>query len=721
MKHTLLFFTALLVACNSGKKPAVNRTLLSFNMQASELSTAGKVAPRPEKKPKILTTEWGEQRTDEYYWLNERENPEVVAYLNAENEYAEKVLQPVMVLRERLFDEMKARIKQDDNSVPYFNRGYWYYTRFESGKEYPFLCRKKDSMTAAEELMLDVNLLAESHSYCNVTGLSVSPDNRYLYYAADYTGRNLFRAQIKDLQTGQLLPDEFDSAFGGAVWAKNSRFLFYDTKDAVTLRTDKIWRHRLGDSSDKDVLVFHETDETAYASIEGSKDGEYVFINHGYTQNVETHYLQLDQPEAEFKVIEPRKDDFYYFVEHHNGQFIIRTNQEGRNFSIMTAPVSNPGRANWKSLIQHRKEALVEHIEVYRDFMAINERRGGLQKISLYNWSDGSRHDIDFGEPTYETSTIPLPDYNSALLRYAFSSLKTPASVVDYEVATRTKTLKKTEPVLGGYDAANYETAFLWANARDGVKVPVSVVYKKGIALDGTAPCYQIGYGSYGSSYDPAFNKNMISLIDRGFVCAIAHIRGGMEMGFDWYEQGKMNHKINTFNDFIDCSEMLIQQKYTSSDRLFAQGGSAGGLLMGAIVNMRPELYRGIIASVPFVDVLTTMSDPSIPLTTGEYTEWGNPGVREEYEYMKKYSPYDNVKAQAYPNLLVKTSFSDSQVQYFEPAKWVARLRDVKTDKNLLLFVTNMSGSHGGSSGRFERLKERAQEYAWMLGLLGQK
>lgn len=721
MKYTLLFFTALLVACNSGKKPTVNRTFLSFNMQASELSTADKVAPRPEKKPKMLTTSWGEQRTDEYYWLNERENPEVVAYLNAENEYAEKVLQPVATLRERLFEEMKARIKQDDNSVPYFNRGYWYYTRFESGKEYPFFCRKKASMTAAEELMLDVNLLAEGHSYCNVTGLVVSPDNRYLYYAADYTGRNLFRARIKDLQTGQLLPDEFDSAFGGAVWAKNSRFLFYDTKDDVTLRTDKIWRHRLGDTSDKDVLVFHETDETAYASIEGSKDGEYAFINHGYTQNVETHYLQLDQPEAAFKVIEPRKDDFYYFVEHHNGQFIIRTNQEGRNFSIMTAPVSNPGRANWKALIPHRKEALVEHIEVYRDFMAINERRGGLQKISLYNWSDGSRHDIDFGEPTYEASTIPLPDYNSALLRYAFSSLKTPASVVDYEVATRTKTLKKTEPVLGGYDAANYETAFLWANARDGVKVPVSVVYKKGIALDGSAPCYQIGYGSYGSSYDPAFNKNMISLMDRGFVCAIAHIRGGMEMGFEWYEQGKMNHKINTFNDFIDCSEMLIQQKYTSADRLFAQGGSAGGLLMGAIVNMRPELYRGIIASVPFVDVLTTMSDPSIPLTTGEYTEWGNPGVREEYEYMKKYSPYDNVKAQAYPNLLVKTSFSDSQVQYFEPAKWVARLRDIKTDKNLLLFVTNMSGSHGGSSGRFERLKERAQEYAWMLGLLGQK
>ncbi len=716
-----LSFLLLAIACGQREQPSsnTNSTTNHFNMQPSVFNAADATAPHPEKKPKELTAPSGDKRIDEYYWLNERNNPDVTTYLNAENEYAEKVMTPVKDLKEQLFEEMKARVKQDDNSVPYFDNGYWYFVRFETGKEYPIICRKKDNLDAPEEIMLNVNILAEGKPYCSVTGTNVSPDNRYLVYAADYTGRNLYKARIKDLQTGKLLNDEWDSAFGSSVWSKDSKYVFYDTKDEETLRTDKVWRHEVG--SKKDVLIHEEKDETAYASLYGSKDGEYAFIGHGYTQNIETHYLQLDQPLSDFKVIAPREKEFYYDVEHHNGQFVIRTNKDGRNFSVMTAPVTQPGKENWKPLIAHDPNVLIDGIDVFRDFMAINERSGGLQKIRVHNWADGNTHYVDFGEPTYTASTTSLADFNAKILRYNFSSLKTPNSVFDYEVATKTKTLKKMEPVLGGYDPNNFTTEFVWATARDGVKVPVSLVYKKGLVKDGSAPCFQISYGSYGISYDPGFNKTNISLMERGFVCAIAHIRGGMEMGFEWYENGKMMKKMNTFTDFIDCSEMLIKEKYTSADRLFAQGGSAGGLLMGAVANMRPDLYKGMIASVPFVDVLTTMSDASIPLTTGEYTEWGNPAIKEQYDYMKLYSPYDNVKKQAYPNMLVKTSFADSQVQYFEPAKWVARLRDNKTDNNLLLFVTNMSGSHGGASGRFERLKERAQEYAWMLGLLGQK
>ena len=708
----------LLFACAQPSNNTSNTS--NFNMQPSVFNGGVATAPHPEQKPKELVSPSGDKRTDEYYWLNERENPAVTAYLKAENDYADKVMAPVAGLKDQLFEEMKARVKEDDNSVPYMKKDYWYYVRFETGKEYPIFCRKKGSMEASEEIMLNVNTLAEGKAYCNVTGLNISPDNRYAVYAADFTGRNLYRAHILDLQTHQLLSDEWDSAFGSSVWSKDSKYVFYDTKDEITLRTDKVWRHEVGTSNKKDVLVLHEKDETAYASLYGSKDGEYAFIGHGYTQNIETHSLQLDNPTGSFQVIAPREKEFFYDVEHHNGKFIIRTNKEGRNFSIMTTATDKPGKENWQSLIAHDPTTLIDGIDVFRDFMAINSRNGGLQKIKVYNWADGSSHFVDFGEPTYTAYATSLRDFDSKFLRYNFSSLKTPNSVFDYDVASKTKTLQKTEPVLGGYDPNNYTTEFLWATARDGVKVPVSVVYKKGLTKNGTAPCFQIGYGSYGSSYDPEFNKSLISLMERGFVCAIAHIRGGMEMGFEWYENGRMMKKMNTFTDFIDCSEMLIKEKYTASDRLFAQGGSAGGLLMGAVANMRPDLYKGMIASVPFVDVLTTMSDASIPLTTGEYTEWGNPAIKEQYDYMKTYSPYDNIKKQAYPNMLVKTSFADSQVQYFEPAKWVARLRDNKTDNNLLLFVTNMSGSHGGASGRFERLKERAQEYAWMLGLLGE-
>lgn len=715
--NTILKAIVLLTLFSSCEQP---NSSSSFTMKEPVFTSQGLTAPRPEKKPITLTAPNGDQRLDEYYWLNERENPAVVAYLEAENKYAETILAPVANLRNTLFEEMRSRIKEDDNSVPYYNKGYWYYTRYETGKEYPIFCRKKETLEAPEIILLDVNQLAAGKAYCSVTGLNVSPNNQLLYYAVDYTGRNLYQGRILNLETGALLPEVLESAFGASIWSKDNQFLFYDTKDAQTLRTDKVWRHQLGTPTEKDALVFHETDETTYASLSGSKDGEYAFINHGYTQNLETHFLQLDQPLGSFQVIEPRQKDFFYEVEHHKGQFIVRSNLQGRNFSLFTTPVDQPGKTNWKPLLPYQADALVESVDIFDAFMAINERRGGLQQIRVYQWADGSTHDIDFGEPTYDAATVQLANYESKEIRFVFSSLKTPVSIFDYEVATKTKQLKKVEPVLGGYDPTLYQTAFIWAPARDGAKVPVSLVYKKTTALDGTAPCYQIGYGAYGVSYDPGFNKSLISLLDRGFVCAIAHIRGGMELGYEWYEQGKMGNKMNSFYDFIDCSEALIQQKYTAADRLFAQGGSAGGLLMGAVANLRPDLYKGIISSVPFVDVLTTMSDPSIPLTTGEYTEWGNPNNPEEYAYMKQYSPYDNIKAQAYPHLLVKTSFSDSQVQYFEPAKWVARLRDLKTDDHLLLFITNMTGSHGGASGRFERLKERALEYSWMLGLLGQ-
>lgn len=676
--------------------------------------------PRPEKKPKQLVSAHGDVRTDEYYWLNERDNPAVRAYLEAENRYADSVLAPVAALQERLFEEMKARIQQDDNTVPYLKNGYWYYVRFETGKEYPIYCRKKGTLEAPEEILVDANALAQGKPYCLVSYLNVSPDNRLLFYAVDYSGRNLFEGRILDLTTGRLLPDGFSGQIAGpTAWANDSQHLFYQTKDPLTLRPDKIRRHRIGTDGKRDVVVLEEADETLYVSLTKSKSGQYIFANLGYTDNLETHYLNADEPLGQFRVLRPRQKDFFYEVEHHGEHFLIRTNWNARNFRLLQAPVQQPSPEQWTEVIPHRSDVLLDGVEVFKEHVVLVERKGGLKQLRIIRWNDRQEHYLDFGEPTYTVSPEANAEYDSQVLRYRFSSLKTPGSIFDYNMETQQKTLKKTEPVLGGFDASNYETQFLWVKARDGKQVPVSLVYRKGFQRNGSAPCLLVGYGSYGFAYDPAFNREAISLLDRGFVCAIAHIRGGVELGYGWYDDGKMLHKMNTFYDFIDVAAALCAQQYTSADRLFASGRSAGGLLMGAIANMAPEQFRGIIAGVPFVDVLTTMSDPSIPLTTGEYTEWGNPAVREEYEYMKQYSPYDNVKAQPYPHLLVLTSFADSQVQYFEPAKWVARLRDLKTDHNTLLFKTNMSGSHGGSSGRFERLRERALEYAWMLGILG--
>jgi oligopeptidase B len=719
MRHLKILTLAAisLSACQNTPKPESTQST-PFAVKPTVFNPQSAIAPHPEQKPKELITAWGDKRTDEYYWLNERENPAVKAYLEAENRYADSVLAPVKGIRENLYEELKARIKEDDQTVPYFKNGYWYVARFETGKEYPIFTRKKGELTAAEEVLVDVNALAAGKEYCQFGGLQVSRDNQLLAYSVDYSGRNLFKVYFKNLATGKDLPESFDIG-GSFVWANDNKTILYDTKDQTTLRNDKIWRHVIGTPQKSDVLMFHEKDETQYAFLGKSKSEQYFFINCAYTQTVEVQYLDANNPTGNFQTIRPREKNFFYEADHWNDKFLIRTNWEAKNFRLMEAPVSDPRRENWKDVLAHREEVLLDGFTVFKDHLVTSEHKGGLSQLHVIRWADKADHYIEVGEPTYACSVDNNPEFDTKTLRYAFSSMKTPATIVDYNMETKTKEVKKVAPVLGNFNSADYETEYVWVTARDGVKVPVSLVHKKGLPRDGSAPCHLTGYGSYGMIYDPGFNRDKVSLLDRGFVVAIAHIRGGMEMGYKWYEDGKMLKKINTFNDFIDCADFLVKEKYTASDRLFAEGRSAGGLLMGAVTNMRPDLFKGIITGVPFVDVVTTMSDPSIPLTTGEYTEWGNPANQAEYDYMKSYSPYDNMKKGEYPNLLVITSFADSQVQYFEPAKYVARLRDLKTDKNVLLFKTSMSGSHGGSSGRFKRLEERALEYAWMMGLLG--
>ncbi|MFN0036171.1 MAG: S9 family peptidase [Saprospiraceae bacterium] len=717
MKHflPLLLLLTLLASCQN--TPTSTQTSTTA-LQPSVFKPESATPPHPEQKLKELLSASGDKRTDEYYWLNERENPAVRAYLEAENRYADSVLAPVKALREKLYEELKSRIKEDDQSVPYFKNGYWYVVRFETGKEYPIFTRRKGDLNAAEEILVDVNILAAGKEYCQFGGFQVSRDNSLMAYSVDYSGRNLYKIYFKNLSTGKDLPESFD--IGGAfAWANDNQTILYDTKDKVTLRNDKIWRHVMGTAQKQDVLMYHEKDETQYAYLGKSKSEQYFFVNCAYTQTVEVQYLDANKPTGNFQTIRPREKDFFYDVEHWNDKFLVRTNWDAKNFRLMETPVSDPRRENWKDVLPHRDDVLLDGFTVFKDHLVTAEHKGGLSQVHITRWADKADHYIEVGEPTYACFIDNNPEFDTKTLRYGFASLKTPATIVDYNMDTKAKEVKKVAPVLAGFDANNYQTEYIWATARDGVKVPISLVYKKGLAKNGSAPCHLTGYGSYGSSYDPFFNRDKVSLLDRGFVVAIAHIRGGMEMGYSWHEDGRMLKKMNTFNDFIDCADFLVKEKYTSADCLFAEGRSAGGLLMGAVTNMRPDLFKGIITGVPFVDVLTTMSDSSIPLTTGEYTEWGNPAVKAEYDYMKTYSPYDNLKKGNYPNLLVLTSFADSQVQYFEPAKYVARLRDLKTDKNVLLLKTNLSGSHGGASGRFKRLEERAVEYAWMMGLLG--
>lgn len=711
MKKALLLSTVCLIFASSCKKE--NKDEMTKEIQP----------PVAKIEPTILEKH-GHKRTDNYFWLNDRENQEVIDYLNAENEYYEKMTAHTKELQEQLFKEMKERIKEDDSSVPYFFNGYWYITRYETGKDYPIHTRKKGSMDAPEEIMFDCNEMAKGHNYFNLTGISVSPDNKYAAFSVDTVSRRIYNIQIKNLETGEILADKIEGVSGGSSWANDNKTLFYTGKDLKTLRADKIFKHKMGTSQKDDVMIFHEKDDTFNTYVYKEISQKYLIIGSSSTMTSEYQILEANNPDGKFRMFQPRVRGLEYGIDYYDGKFYIVTNKDNAtNFKLMTTPENATTQENWKELIAHREDVLLEGIDIFKDYLVISERDNnkGLNNIRIKPWN-GQEYYLPFDSETYTAYTTTNVDFNTSKLRYGYQSMKTPSSVIEFDMKTKEKKVLKEQEVLGGkFNKDNYVEERVWATAKDGTKVPISMVYKKGLKKDGKNPLLLYAYGSYGYSMDPYFSTARLSLVDRGFVYAIAHIRGGEDLGRLWYENGKLLKKMNTFTDFIDCSQFVIDQKFTSADHLYAQGGSAGGLLMGAIANMAPQLYKGILAGVPFVDVVTTMLDDSIPLTTGEYDEWGNPNEKEYYEYMLSYSPYDNVKAQDYPNMYVSTGLHDSQVQYWEPAKWVAKLRATKTDKNLLFLDTNMDAGHGGASGRFEALKEVAKEYAFMLDLEGIK
>ncbi len=667
-------------------------------------------------KPHEMTIH-GHTRVDNYFWLKERENPEVIKYLEDENAYTEHELADTKKFQEDLYKEMRSRIKEDDESVPYKDNGYFYYTRYEEGKEYQLRCRKKDTMDAPEEVFIDENKLAEGHDYFSLGGVVISDDNKVAAFGIDTVSRRLYTIQFKNLETGEIFPEQIANCSGGGAWAKDNKTFFYIAKDTETLRTNRIMKHVLGTDPSEDVEVFNETDETFSCYTWRSKSKDYIFI--GSFQTVSSEYRMLDagNPNGEFKVIQPRERDHEYNVSHFQDKLYIVTNWNAKNFRLMETPVSKPGKENWKEVIGHRAETLLEGIEIFKNYLVVDERTNGLPQLRIIEQKTGSEHYLNFGEEAYTSYVGTNMEFDTEILRYGYSSLTTPWSTLDYNMRTKEKNLLKEQPVLGDFDRNNYQTERVMVTAEDGTQIPMSIVHRKGLEKNGANPTLLYAYGSYGASMDPYFSSTRLSLLDRGFVYALAHIRGGQEMGRQWYEDGKLLNKKNTFTDFISCGEYLIENMYSDKDNLFAMGGSAGGLLMGAVVNMRPDLWKGVVAQVPFVDVITTMLDESIPLTTGEYDEWGNPNDKEYYDYILSYSPYDNVVAQDYPNMLVTTGLHDSQVQYWEPAKWVAKLRTTKTDKNLLLLHTNMEAGHGGASGRFEALRETALEYAFLFKL----
>ena len=674
--------------------------------------------PVAKKIPKELTIH-DDTRIDNYYWLNQREDPEVIAYLEAENAYYEAKTRHLEGFTEDLFQEMKARIKQDDSSVPYKYNGYWYITKFEKGKDYPIYTRKKGSLDADEELLFDCNKLAEGHEYFNLTGLNISPDNKMVSFGVDTIGRRQYTLHIKNLETNIILDDNVPNITGSSTWASDNKTLFYAKKDPVTLRSFQIYKHKLGETQDE--LVYEESDDTFGTAVYKTKSQEYLVIVNYSTLTTEYHVLDANTPDSEFSVIQPRTRGLEYSLDHYEDQFYILTNKdEAKNFKLMKTPVDKTTMENWVEVIPHRKDVLLEGVDIFKDYLAVSERSEGLNKIRIMRWDNTADYYLPFESETYTAYTTTNVEFDTNILRYAYNALTTPSSIIEFNMDTKEKTVLKQQEVLGGnFDKDNYASKRVFATAKDGTKIPMSLVYRKGLELNGKNPVLQYAYGSYGSTSDPYFSTSRLSLLDRGFVYAISHVRGGEYMGREWYEDGKLFNKKNTFTDFIACSEYLINENYTSAEHLYAYGGSAGGLLMGAIVNMSPELYNGVVAAVPFVDVITTMLDDSIPLTTGEYDEWGNPNEKDYYDYILSYSPYDNVEAKDYPNLLVTTGLHDSQVQYWEPAKWVAKLRDMKTDENVLFLDTNMDAGHGGASGRFERLKEVAKQYAFFLSLEG--
>ncbi len=661
----------------------------------------------------------GDTRIDKYYWMNDRNDPKVIAYLKAENEYLDTMMEPAAGMRKKLYEEMRGRIMETDASVPYLKNGYYYYTRFTEGKEYPVYCRKKGSLEGTEEILLDVNVLAAGHDYYQVGGMSVSPDAQWLAYGIDTVSRRQYTIHIKNLQTGEVLPDAIPNTSASAAWASDNKTFFYTAKNPVTLREERILRHVTGTDVRTDKEVFNEKDETFSIDVARSKSGKYIMIQSQSTVSSEYRILDAAKPDGAFQIFEPRKRDHLYDIDHQDDKFYVVTNWDAVNFRLMECPLNKTARDNWKEVVPHRADVLLQGIELFRDHMVLSERKNGLTQLRVMNARTKEDHYLKFEEPAYLASISVNPEFDTKTLRYSYTSMTTPVSTYDYDMDTKKNELRKRQEVLGGYDPKNYVTERVYITARDSVKVPVSIVYKKGFEKNGKGPLLLYGYGSYGHSIEPSFSSNRLSLLDRGFAYAIAHIRGGEEMGRQWYEDGKLFKKMNTFTDFIDCADYLVKQHYTDSTHLYAMGGSAGGLLMGAVVNMRPGLWNGVIAAVPFVDVVTTMLDESIPLTTGEFDEWGNPKKKEYYDYIKAYSPYDNVTAKAYPNMLVTTGLHDSQVQYWEPAKWVARLRELKTDNNMLLLHTNMEAGHGGASGRFKILEDIALQYAFLLGLEG--
>lgn len=672
----------------------------------------------------------GDVRVDNYFWMRlsdeqkaaaikDEQTENVIAYLEAENKYYNTIVGYTNNFQEHLFQEMKGRIKEDDSSVPYKNNGYFYNTRYEVGKQYPIYSRKKGSLDAAEEILFDVNEMAKDFDYYQLGGLNVSPNNKLVVFATDTVSRRQYFLRIKNLETGKIYDDIIENTTGGSVWANDNKTIFYTKKNPVTLRSEKIFRHVLGTPTSEDVEVYHEKDDTFGTYVTKSKSKKYIIISSFATMTSESRYLDADTPTGNFTIIQPRLKNVEYNVSHYKDHFYFLTNKDGAtNFKLMKTSVHQTSVAHWEDVIPHRKETLLEDFSIFSDYLVLEERTNGLHKIRIKRWDDTKDYYLPFKEETYAVGVYGNPEFDTDIIRYSYNSFTSPSAVIDFNMTTRAKEIKKQQEVLGGkFKQENYKSKRVWATVRDGKKVAISLVYHKDTPLNENTPLLQYAYGSYGHTISDRFSTTRLSLLDRGFVYALAHVRGSEYLGREWYEDGKMLNKKNTFYDFIDCSQFLIDHNYTSPKHLYAMGGSAGGLLMGAIVNIKPELYHGIIAAVPFVDVVSTMLDDSIPLTTGEYDEWGNPNYKEFYDYIKSYSPYDNVAKKAYPNILVTTGFHDSQVQYWEPAKWVAKLRALKTDTNLLFLDTNMETGHGGASGRFESLKETAKEYTFLLAL----
>lgn len=670
-----------------------------------------------EKKSKT-TKIHDDTMVDDYFWLREKSNPQVIAHLEAENVYADAMMKPTTDLQDKLYKEMVGHIKETDRGVPYRWGGYYYYTRTEQGKQYPIYCRTKGSPDAKEEIVLDQNEMAKGLKFFSIGAFVPSDDGDLLAFSTDSTGYRQYKLQIKDLRTGQLLPESFERA-GNVAWATDNKTIFFTTEDAVTKRSDKFFRHVLG--SEKTDLIFEEKDELFDIGTGRSRDKAVILLGAESKTSTEWRYLPADKPNAELTIISAREADHEYNVDHRGDLFYIRTNKGAKNFRVVTAPVANPGQANWKELVAHRPEVKIDDLDLFANHLVLSEWEKGLERIEIYDFNTKKLQRVEFPEPVYSASVSQNREFDTPVLRYSYQSLVTPSSVFDYDMNTRKATLLKETEVPGGFDKKNYKSERLFATATDGTKIPLSVVYRKDTKLDGSAPLLLYGYGSYGYSVPPTFSSNRLALLDRGVVFVIAHIRGGGELGEEWREAGRMMKKMNTFTDFIDSAEYLVKGKYTSKDRLVIQGGSAGGLLMGAVTNMRPDLFKAVVAQVPFVDVLNTMLDASLPLTTSEYIEWGNPNEKAAYDYMKQYSPYDNVGRKNYPSMLVKVSLNDSQVPYWEGAKLVARIRDMRTDNNPLLLKVNMGAGHGGSSGRYDYLHEVAYDYAYMLWQMGVK